>query len=93
MAAGRAPTDAEVVAVAEKHRRHIDRYYYPCSHQMHRGLGEMYVADPRFAANYEKVREGLTAFVRDAIVANAERPYVVAETDEPAKQEQKLRRK
>ncbi len=30
----------------------------------------MYVADSRFAANYEKVEPGLTAYVRDAIVAN-----------------------
>jgi hypothetical protein len=29
------------------------------------------VADPRFAANYEKVEQGLTAYVRDAIIANA----------------------
>ena len=38
---------------------------------MHRALGDMYVADPRFAANYEKVEPGLAAYVRDAIVANA----------------------
>jgi hypothetical protein len=38
---------------------------------MHRALGEMYVADPRFAANYEKIEPGLAAYVRDAIAANA----------------------
>jgi hypothetical protein len=38
---------------------------------LHRALGEMYVADPRFAANYEKVEPGLMAYVRGAIVANA----------------------
>jgi hypothetical protein len=31
----------------------------------------MYVADPRFAATYEKVEPGLASYVRDAIVANA----------------------
>jgi hypothetical protein len=41
---------------------------------MHRALGEMYVADPRFAANHEKVEPGLTAYVRDAIAASAEAP-------------------
>jgi hypothetical protein len=40
---------------------------------MHAGLGEMYVNDPRFAANYDKVRAGLAAYVRDAILANARR--------------------
>ena len=38
-----------------------------------RGLGEMYVADPRFSANYDRIRPGLSEFVRDAIRANAER--------------------
>jgi MerR family transcriptional regulator, thiopeptide resistance regulator len=59
-------------ALAERHREHISRWFYPCSPQMHRGLGEMYVADERFAANYEREAEGLAAYFRDAIVANAE---------------------
>lgn len=29
--------------------------------------------DPRFAKNYEKVRKGLTQYLRDAIVANAKK--------------------
>lgn len=40
---------------------------------MHEGLGDMYVADPRFAATYEGVAEGLARYVRDAIHANAAR--------------------
>jgi len=40
---------------------------------MHRGLGEMYVADPRFSEVYERVRPGLARYLRDAIVAKAER--------------------
>jgi hypothetical protein len=32
----------------------------------------MYVADPRFAANYERVAEGLAAYVREAVLANAD---------------------
>ena len=56
---------------AEQARLHIDDWFYPCSQEMHRALGEMYVADPRFAANYEKVEPGLAAYVRDAIIANA----------------------
>ncbi len=66
------PADGEPArAAAERVRLHIDRWFYPCSREMHQALGEMYVADPRFAANYEEVEPGLTAFVRDAIVANA----------------------
>ncbi|MGI8652711.1 MAG: TipAS antibiotic-recognition domain-containing protein [Geodermatophilaceae bacterium] len=40
---------------------------------MHRNLGDMYVADERFTATYEKVAPGLAAYVRDAIHANADR--------------------
>jgi DNA-binding transcriptional MerR regulator len=59
-------------AVAERHRRHISRWFYPCSLDVHRGLGEMYVADERFARTYEQHLEGLAAYIRDAIAANAE---------------------
>lgn len=31
------------------------------------GLGEMYVEDPRFAANYDKYAPGLAHFMRDAM--------------------------
>lgn len=58
---------------AERHRRHIDRWFYDCSHDMHRSLGAMYDADPRFRAHYEQRREGLAAYVSDAITANAAR--------------------
>lgn len=36
------------------------------------GLGEMYVADPRFAANYDVHGEGTVAYVRDAMKVFAE---------------------
>lgn len=66
------PADGESARAAAEHARlHIDRWFYPCSREMHRALGEMYVADPRFAANYEKIEPGLAAYVRHAIAANA----------------------
>ena len=39
---------------------------------MHRGLGEMYMSDARFAATYDRGAAGLSTYVRDAIVANGE---------------------
>ena len=36
---------------------------------MHARLAEMYIADPRFAAHYERVALGLAQYVHDAIVA------------------------
>jgi DNA-binding transcriptional MerR regulator len=66
------PADGEPArAAAEQARLHIERWFYPCSRELHRALGDMYVSDPRFAAHYEKVEPGLSAYVRDAIAANA----------------------
>ena len=59
--------------LAERHRAHISRWFYPCSAEAHRRLGELYVADWRFTKHFEEIAAGLAEFVRDAIVANAER--------------------
>ena len=64
-AAGRAAMD-----LAEEHRRHIDRWFYACTHGMHSKLAEMYTADPRFQEYFEKRAQGLAEFVQDAIRAN-----------------------
>jgi hypothetical protein len=37
------------------------------------GLGEMYVADPRFTANYDRHGPGTAVLVRDAMKVYAER--------------------
>jgi DNA-binding transcriptional MerR regulator len=67
------PADSPVTrAVAERHRQHITRWFYPVSPTMHRNLAEMYIADPRFTANYERVAPGLAGYVRAAILANAD---------------------
>jgi hypothetical protein len=73
MSAGAAADSTEAMDLAEEHRRHISRWFYDCSSDIHRGLGTMYVDDPRFAANYESVATGLAAYIRDAIHANASR--------------------
>jgi len=70
--AGEPADGAAARALAERHRRHISRWFYPCSPQMHRGLAEMYVADERFKRTYERHAEGLAAYFHDAIVANAD---------------------
>ncbi len=70
-----APADGlEARALAERHRQHISRWFYPCSPRMHRGLAEMYIADERFTQTYEREAQGLAAYVHDAIVANADEP-------------------
>ena len=73
MKEGKPADSVEAMDAAEEHRQHISRWFYDCTSEIHRGLGQLYVEDPRFTATYEKVATGLAAYLRDAIVANADR--------------------
>ncbi|GEE01277.1 MerR family transcriptional regulator [Gordonia spumicola] len=67
------PADGERArAAAERARLQINDRFYDCDHEFHRCLGEMYVADERFAATYDALEPGLARYVRDAIVANSD---------------------
>jgi DNA-binding transcriptional MerR regulator len=70
MQAGVAPGAPEVQEVIARHREHISRWFYPCSVEIQKGLGEMYVADPRFTENIDRTAPGLARFWRDAIAAS-----------------------
>jgi DNA-binding transcriptional MerR regulator len=71
MQRGAAATDPAVQAAVEDHRKHLERWFYACSVQMHKGLGEMYAADPRFTATLDhKVAPGFARYFRDAIAAS-----------------------
>ncbi|MGW2249338.1 MerR family transcriptional regulator [Kitasatospora sp. NPDC001660] len=59
--------------LAEEHRQHICRNFYDCTYTIHRGLGGLYVSDPRWTAAYEKAAPGLAQWLHDAILANAAR--------------------
>ena len=71
--AGEPASSAAAMDAAEAARAHITRWFYEVSPAMHRGLGDMYAADPRFAKTYDDVEPGLAAYLRDAIHANADR--------------------
>ena len=72
--AGGEPADGEAaMGLAEEHRQHIAKWFYPCSYEVHAGLGEMYVADPRFTDHWDAFHPGLALFARDAFIANAAR--------------------
>jgi hypothetical protein len=58
---------------AEGARQYMSRWFYDVSPEMHRCLGDMYVADERFTAYYDRAAAGLAGFVRDAVHANADR--------------------
>jgi len=59
--------DSRVQAVVEKAHKFIHDTFYPCNLEMFSGLGNMYVADQRFAAFYEKFAPGLAAYYNEAI--------------------------
>ncbi|TYC07114.1 MerR family transcriptional regulator [Micromonospora sp. WP24] len=67
-----APADgAEAMELAEEHRQIIGRWFYECSYEIHTGLADLYLADERFTAHYESIAPGLTAYLSEAIHANA----------------------
>lgn len=66
---GLAPDHPEVAAIVERHRLSIDRWFYPCSLAMQKGLADLYESDPRFAANIDAYGPGLTPFLVAAIRA------------------------
>jgi len=51
----------------ELHKQWLCVFYPGYSKEYHIGLGEMYVTDERFKANYEKLAPSCAAFLRDAI--------------------------
>ena len=59
--------DADVQAAIGEYFDYLNKYFYTCDLEFLRNLADMWVADPRFAANYERVRKGGAAFVRDAV--------------------------
>lgn len=61
------PDDPGVQAAIGKYHAYINRYFYTCDVEFLRNLADMWVEDPRFAINYERVREGGAEFVRQAV--------------------------
>ncbi len=69
MKAGLPPHSESAQAAAEAHRLSISRWWYECSKEMHKALGQMYVADVRFKKFYEDIAPGLAQYMCDALEA------------------------
>lgn len=69
----RGPSDPEVQKWIRRHHQQINERFYTCPSEMYRGLGDTYVEDSRFAANYDKVKPGLAEFMRAAMHAYCDR--------------------
>jgi DNA-binding transcriptional MerR regulator len=61
------PSDPGVQAAIEDYYNYLNKYFFNCEVEFLRGLADMWVQDPRFAVNYERIREGGAAFVREAV--------------------------
>jgi MerR family transcriptional regulator, thiopeptide resistance regulator len=73
MRAGTPPDDPAVMDLAEEHRLHLDRWFHDCDLDTHRALAVSYRANERIGRNYDDMAPGLSRYVHDAIVANADR--------------------
>jgi DNA-binding transcriptional MerR regulator len=71
--AGRPADGDEVQAITQRHYDWLSITMPNPSREYFVGLGEMYVADPRFTANYDRHGAGTAVFVRDAMKVYAER--------------------
>jgi DNA-binding transcriptional MerR regulator len=61
------PDDPDVQQAVGDYYIYLNRYFYTCEVEFLRGLSDMWVQDPRFSANYERIREGGAVFVRKAV--------------------------
>ncbi|MBT2662636.1 MerR family transcriptional regulator [Bacillus sp. ISL-45] len=61
------PEAQEVQQAVADWRQFITDHYYDCTLDIYRGLGDLYVADPRFTKNIDKHQQGLAAFFKEAI--------------------------
>ena len=71
MDAGVPADDPAAMDLAEEHRQQIGRWFYDCTYEIHTGLADMYVGDPRFEEHYENLKPGMARYLHDAIHANA----------------------
>lgn len=63
------PSSKELQDLVRRKQEHISRWYYPCSLDILKGLGEMYMADERFRKNLDKSGEGTARIMSLAIAA------------------------
>jgi hypothetical protein len=60
------PKSPEIQKLIAQHYANLRHFYEP-NLEMYRGLGQMYVDDPRFAKYFNKYASGLARFMTDAI--------------------------
>jgi len=61
------PDDTNVQAAVGEYHAYLNTYFYTCDISFLRVLADNWDQDPRFAINYERIREGGAGFVREAV--------------------------
>ena len=61
------PGDVDIQAAVGEYHAYLNTYFYTCDISFLRVLADNWVQDPRFAINYERIREGGAAFAREAV--------------------------
>ena len=61
--------DPQIQSLVAAHRANIT-HFYDVTDEIYEGLAKMYVADHRFAKNYEEVAVGLADFLSRAMLAS-----------------------
>lgn len=59
--------DPDIQNAVGEYYDYLNKFFYTCEVSYLRGLADMWVGDPRFAINFENVREGGAVFVREAV--------------------------
>ena len=70
MIQGKSVSSPEVQAAIQKHYEFVN-LFWDCDLEAYKNLGQMYVEDVRFKKNIDKYGEGLSQFLRDAMVVYA----------------------
>jgi DNA-binding transcriptional MerR regulator len=71
MVAGTPVADPAVQAEVDAHYQSICHFWTPNA-VAYKGLGQTYVDDPEFRANFDKIADGLAVYQRDAMVVYAD---------------------
>ena len=61
------PAGEQAQKACDLHRQWLCVFYPGYSKEYHKNMGEMYAADERFKAHYDKIAPGCAVFLRDAI--------------------------
>jgi len=70
MKSSKPPHQSEGLAIAARHRAHIERWFYSCSSEQHGALADMWLSDERFKASIDAFGEGLTKWIAAAVKAS-----------------------